>query len=156
MDSQLPRPVTTLALFNEGSPQVVVGFYNYDTVSVEGAICAPNGFPANRQFIKACFKYVFEQLGCRRFVVRVDDSNTQARDFDLKLGFIHEGTLRQAAADGGDVLILGMLRDECRWLPKLGDRLSDKGSRIKREPGDVLGGRGRALSEATDGRSRVH
>lgn len=136
MDSQLPQPVTTLALFEGSEPLVVVGFYNFDGPSVEGAIVAPNGFPPNRKFIKACFRYVFEQLGCRRFVVRVDDSNTQAKEFDLKLGFIHEGTLREAADDGGDVLVLGMLRRECRWL---GNRVSNTGN-AEREEGEFFTG----------------
>ena len=109
----IPQPATTLALFNDTDPLVVVAFYNYDGISMEGAIASssPRWF-GHREFIRACFRYVFEQEKCKRFVVRVDESNKRAHKFDLQLGFVHEGTLRQAASDGGDVHVLAMLKEE--------------------------------------------
>jgi len=96
---------------------VVVAFFAYDKISIEGAIASDRPW-GDRRFIKKCFSYVFEEMGCRRFYVRVDASNERAHKMDLRLGFKHEGTLRQAAKDGGDVYVLGMLRDEylaSRW-----------------------------------------
>lgn len=96
---------------------MVVGFYNFDGISVEGAIAAADKKRwANKMFIRACFRYVFEDLGCRRFVVRVESTNTEAYEMDKRLGFIEEGRLRQASTEGDDVIILGMLKSECPWL----------------------------------------
>lgn len=95
-----------------------MAFFNFDGISMEGAIAGVEGW-ACRSFIRKCFSYVFEQAGCRRFHVRVEASNAVAHKMDLHLGFKHEGTLRQAARDGGDVYILGMLRSEyetSKWV----------------------------------------
>lgn len=114
----MPRPATTLALCNGNEIQAVVAFFNFDGISMEGAIAGVSGW-AHRPFIRRCFSYVFDQAGCRRFHVRVEASNEVAHRMDLRLGFKHEGTLRQAARDGGDVHILGMLRSEyetSKWV----------------------------------------
>jgi RimJ/RimL family protein N-acetyltransferase len=54
-------------------------------------------------------------------------SNTRARRLVEGAGFTLEGLMRSAAADGGDVLIYGMLKPECRWVgeqrrPRAGER----------------------------------
>ena len=56
------------------------------------------------------------QLGCRRVTGYVPAANARARRLDEHLGFVYEGRLREALPDGQDVLVLGMLRRECRWL----------------------------------------
>lgn len=96
---------------------MVVAYFNFDGRSVEGAIAAADKRRwANRTFVEACFRYPFEQLGCHRFVVRVNETNREAYEFDKRLGFVEEGRLREAADDGSDVIILGMLKHQCKWL----------------------------------------
>ncbi|MEM5400876.1 GNAT family protein [Paraburkholderia unamae] len=68
------------------------------------------------EFRRTAFSYPFGQLNCRRVTGLVAASNTAARKFDEHLGFVLEGTMRQCAEDGGDLLVYGMLRDECRWI----------------------------------------
>lgn len=69
-----------------------------------------------RDFLFRCFAYPFLQLKCHRVtgLVRVD--NLAAQKLDEHLGFVREGVLRRAASDGTDMIVYGMLRDECRWL----------------------------------------
>lgn len=69
----------------------------------------------SRDFIRAVFGYVFDQLGCRRVTGRVSASLAWAKQLQ-RLGFREEGRLREAAPDGGDTIVFGMLRQECRWL----------------------------------------
>lgn len=96
---------------------MVVGYFNYDGLSVEGAIAAADKRRwANRGFIEKAFDYPFNQLGVKRFVVRVEETNREAFELDKRLGFVEEGRLREASPDGNDIIILGMLRRECRWL----------------------------------------
>jgi RimJ/RimL family protein N-acetyltransferase len=47
-------------------------------------------------------------------LVRVD--NIEARRFDENLGFVQEGIIRRGADDGTDMILYGMLKEECRWL----------------------------------------
>lgn len=121
--------MTTLALFRDNQPLVVVGFFNYDGINIEGAIAAAEKKRwANRKFIERCFRYVFQENGCRRMTVRVEEGNDEALKLDLGLGFVHEGTLRKASQNGKDVHILGMLKEECRWINGMVDRLHHQGT----------------------------
>ena len=71
----------------------------------------------SRDFIRAVFGYVFNDLNCRRVTGRVDASLDWAARLE-RLGFVPEGRMRSAAVSGQDTLIFGMLRRECRWLER--------------------------------------
>lgn len=71
----------------------------------------------NRNLINTCFLYVFNHLGLKRITGLVPASNAEALAFDLHLGFQLEHTLIDGAKDG-DLHILGMRREDCRFLPK--------------------------------------
>ena len=70
---------------------------------------------ATRDFLFHAFNYPFNQMGCVRVTGPVKASNETALKFDKRLGFVEEGRLRKAM-DGEDLIILGMLKDECRWI----------------------------------------
>ncbi len=69
-----------------------------------------------REYLFTCFDYAFNQLGVQRLSGTVPASNTQARRFDEHIGFKHEATLAGAAADGSDMLVYVMRREDCRFL----------------------------------------
>jgi hypothetical protein len=62
------------------------------------------------------FAYPFQQLGCTRVTGLVAADNLVSRKFNESVGFVYEGTLRQGLPDGTDLMVFGMLRDECRWI----------------------------------------
>lgn len=72
----------------------------------------------NRAYLTACFAFPFLQCGLRRVTGMVPASNTDALRFDEHLGFRREGYHRCAAADGGDMISLGMLKEFCRYIPQ--------------------------------------
>lgn len=69
-----------------------------------------------REFLRAAFRYPFEQLGCKRVSGYVEASNAKARRFNEHLGFKPEARLRGAASDGGDVILYVMKREGCRYV----------------------------------------
>lgn len=71
--------------------------------------------PMTRRFLKAVFWYPFEQLKVRRITAMVEEWNVKSHSFCEHVGFRVEGRLRCAARDGGDVLMMGLLKEECRW-----------------------------------------
>jgi RimJ/RimL family protein N-acetyltransferase len=71
-----------------------------------------------REFILKVFAYPFIQLGYPRLNAFVSVDNHASRDFCSGFGFSVEGHLREAGAHGEDLIIFGMLRRECRWLPE--------------------------------------
>jgi len=42
--------------------------------------------------------------------------NLDAQRFDEHLGFKREGLIRKGASDGSNLILYGMLKEECRWL----------------------------------------
>lgn len=93
----------------------VIGFDRYtgDSIEMFMAGCSPNWL--TRRLIKVAFSYVFNQLGCARCTGLVNADNRAALDIDTRLGFVQEGVMRQAN-NGTDVVVLGMLKTECRWI----------------------------------------
>lgn len=67
-------------------------------------------------YMAACFRYPFLQLGVNRVTALVRMDNKDAQRFDEALGFKMEGVLREAASDGTDLILYGMLKRECRYL----------------------------------------
>jgi RimJ/RimL family protein N-acetyltransferase len=68
-----------------------------------------------RDYLRAVFGYPFLVCGVRRISAYVDASNADARRFDEGLGFREEARLRGAAADGGDLILYALWREECRY-----------------------------------------
>lgn len=70
-----------------------------------------------RQVLAHVFAYPFIQLKLRRVTALVPASNHHALRFDRKLGFRDEGYFRHAMP-ADDIVALGMLRAECRFIPE--------------------------------------
>ena len=69
-----------------------------------------------RAFIRAAFAYPFKQLGCTLVSGLVRADNYAAQQFDERLGFKREGLVRHGDDDGTDLIMYGMLREECKWI----------------------------------------
>lgn len=61
------------------------------------------------------FHYPFIEMNVRRVTGLLSSNNHEAIEFDTRLGFHLEATLKDAAPDG-DLLVYVMFREECRWL----------------------------------------
>jgi RimJ/RimL family protein N-acetyltransferase len=93
---------------------VVWNLYSGADIAIHIA-AVPGRHWMTRTFLRAAFRYPFLQLGCRRVSGFVPSKNAEALRFDRHLGFRDEGLMRHALPDD-DVVVLGMLKEECRWL----------------------------------------
>jgi RimJ/RimL family protein N-acetyltransferase len=94
---------------------VVYNLYNGPSICMHVA-GEPGGRWLTRDFLFRAFAYPFIQLGCNRVTGLVRIDNMEARRFDEHLGFKQEGVIRKGASDGTDMILYGMLKEECRWL----------------------------------------
>ncbi len=78
------------------------------SLAVDGKWVSPN-------FLRAVFKYVFCQLTCRRISCEIAERNAAMRHIAGRLGFKDEGVKRDAVP-GNNLVMMGMLRSECRFL----------------------------------------
>lgn len=118
---QVPVPIVAgmkgLGLERDGELVAGVLYEGYNGVNVWMHVAAAAGRRwLNKEFLRYCFYYPFVELGCRRVSGSVDASNEDARRFDEHLGFQQEAVLRGAAADGGDVILYVMRREDCRYV----------------------------------------
>lgn len=94
---------------------VVFNMYNGPSISMHVA-AIPGKRWMTRDYLWRCFAYPFIQLKCNRITGLVREDNIEAQKFDEHLGFKREGLLRQACEDGTNMILYGMLKDECRFL----------------------------------------
>jgi RimJ/RimL family protein N-acetyltransferase len=94
-----------------------VAFNMYTKASICMHVAAmPSKRWMTKDFLWRSFAYPFIQLGCNRVTGLVREDNFVAQKFDEHLGFKREGLLRRACTDGQNMILYGMLREECRWL----------------------------------------
>jgi RimJ/RimL family protein N-acetyltransferase len=78
-----------------------------------------------RRAISAVFEYPFYQLGVKKVLGFVNSENLKALSFDLRLGFEVEAIVNDVY-ERGDLYILSMTREKCRWLRGKEDGFSFK------------------------------
>lgn len=115
---------STLSLWDDVTILAAVVYEGYVGNNVCMHVAAEGKHWLNRQFLYAAFDYPFNQLKVDRVTGCVPDSNEAAKRFDEHLGFKREGLLRRASQDGTDLIVYGMLREECRFLERKLGRLS--------------------------------
>lgn len=74
---------------------------------------------SSREFAIACMAYPFLQCGFNHITCIVSALNERSLRYTRKFGWVQEGILREAGPEGEDMILFGMLRRECRWLPPL-------------------------------------
>lgn len=94
-----------------------VVFDNFNGIHVEASIAADEtGRWASRRTLFALFDYPFRQLNCLAISVVVPSSNVISLNLATKLGFEPEAIVRFAAHDGSSLIILKLLRENCKWV----------------------------------------
>lgn len=92
----------------------------YDTFSTTGCfVHLASGARKwmSREFAVVAMTYPFIQCGMARISSMVSARNILSLRFTRQFGWIQEGVMRCAGNDGEDIILFGMLRSECRWLP---------------------------------------
>jgi RimJ/RimL family protein N-acetyltransferase len=93
--------------------------WNYQSIWAHIA-AEPGSNWLNKEYLRFCCDYAFVTCKVNMILGYMEASNTQALRFAKHLGFKEEAPIREAATDGGDILILKMRRQDCRYT-KAGD-----------------------------------
>jgi len=117
-DDHFPEDSVFIALLDGQEIRGVTVFTDYrgDSISLHGAGAFTGWMTPH--YVRFVYDYVFNQLKCKRVGVLVRTDNIKAIVADLKMGYKFEGCLRRADCDGSDLYILGMTKEECRWIKK--------------------------------------
>lgn len=98
----------------DGELRGAVVYTNYSGANVFATIAMTA--PITKRFLFSMFWCPFVQFGVRHITCAIEASNTRSLRLCAHLGFKDEGRLRESAAGGEDVIIMGMLKSECRWI----------------------------------------
>jgi RimJ/RimL family protein N-acetyltransferase len=111
-----PRTVTWLTSISQtGSILGVVVFSRFTTGNCEVTVVADEPRFLSRTFLYACLFYVFIQMECSRVTAFIAVENAKSLSLAQRLGFRIEGTVRKWFPTG-DAHILGLIREDCKWL----------------------------------------
>ena len=99
----------------DGEVKAVVAFDNILDKSCEmhTAAIVPNWI--SKDLLWACFDYPFNILKVKVILATVASTNEEALKLDRHLGFVDKAYIEDAHIDG-DLVILAMRREDCRWL----------------------------------------
>jgi RimJ/RimL family protein N-acetyltransferase len=99
----------------DGEVKAVVAFDNILDKSCEmhTAAIVPNWI--SKDLLWACFDYPFNILKVKVILASVASTNTEALKLDRHLGFVDKAYIEDAHIDG-DLVILAMRRENCRWI----------------------------------------
>ena len=117
---QIPVPVVGgmkgLGLERDGELIAGVLYEGFNGVNCWMHVATTPGKKWTLEYLRYCFYYPFVEVGLQRVSGAVEASNLAARRFDEHLGFKQEAVLHGAAADGGDVILYVMRREDCRYV----------------------------------------
>jgi len=99
----------------DGEIGAVVAYTNFQDKSccMHNGALVPNWI--NKDLLWACFDYPFNKLGVKVILATVSSNNEEALKLNRHLGFIDKAYIEDAHIDG-DLVILAMRREDCRWL----------------------------------------
>lgn len=106
-----------VGLEKDGSIVAVVGYEDYNGASVRMHVAGEGRRWMTREYLWYCFYYPFEQIKVKKILGLVHSANVDAIRLDKHLGFVHEATITDAVPNG-DLLILTMTKEQCRFLTK--------------------------------------
>lgn len=118
-DKWVPGSASAIGMISDGVLKAGVLYEGFNKVNVFCHIRADA--PLTKNFLGMIFQYPFLQLGVKRITGLVAACNEKAVNLDLRLGFEIEATLKDAHPIG-DILVLSMKKENCRFLDtKFGD-----------------------------------
>ena len=93
-------------------------FNHYRLPSISMAVAAEGKYWMSRDLLKHVFTYAFDICKCHRIDSLARADAASVLEFDRKIGFVQEGVVRRGEMDGSDLILLGMLREECKYIDR--------------------------------------
>lgn len=103
---------------DDGTERQIAGvlFNEFNRASIQMHVAAePGARWMTRHYLGFCFRYPFFQCKVKKILGFVGSNNHQALAFDTHLGFVEEARIKDAHPEG-DMVILSMTPEQCRWL----------------------------------------
>jgi hypothetical protein len=110
-------PFEAAYIMRSGKPRGAVLYTNYRVHSVEMIAAGGPGW-LTRGDISNAFYYAFIHLGCWTVLTMINRTNSASRELNRRLGFTELCVIETSRNKAEDVVMYGITRDRCRWLPR--------------------------------------
>ena len=96
---------------------------NYTGFDAELTVYVSKMYLMRIQDLKRLFHWFFDDMGLVRMTARIAPDNERSINIAKKLGFQQEGIIRKGLDGKRDVILFGLLREDCKLLvtPKAAD-----------------------------------
>jgi RimJ/RimL family protein N-acetyltransferase len=111
----LPQISQAIGVERDGEIIGGVVFEGWNGASMKIHVAGEGKYWMTREFLRTIFGYAFLQHKAKKLIGVVESTNTKALRFDLKIGFRVEAVIKDAA-ENGDLLLLTMTKDQCRFI----------------------------------------
>lgn len=88
--------------------------FNDGMCFMHSAVDSPSSI--TKESLRAIFEYPFKQLNLKYILATVHSGNHMAMRVNAKAGFKEVHRLKDASARGGDIVILQLVPEDCRYL----------------------------------------
>ncbi len=100
----------------DGEIQGAVVFHEFNGASIRIHVVSNKSASwITREWLHVIFSYAFDQCKVKRVTGFTPEVNAHALQFNKRIGFVEEARLKDAEPTG-DVVVLKMTRDNCRWI----------------------------------------
>ena len=99
----------------DGEVKAVIAYTNYQEKSCCMHVASIQNGWISKDLLWAAFDYPFNKLKVKVILALVASTNEEALKLDRHLGFVDKAYIEDAHLDG-DLVILAMRRENCRWL----------------------------------------
>lgn len=108
---------TTVCIGQEmdGEIGAVIAYTNFQEKSCCMHVATIRDGWISKDLLWAAFDYPFNKLKVKVILAAVSSNNEEALKLDRHLGFVDKAYIEDAHTDG-DLVILAMRRENCRWL----------------------------------------
>jgi len=115
LGEKLPENTTCIGQEKDGNLVAVVGYCGFHSKSCVCHIASVGKNWMSKDFLWAIFDYPFNKLGVSVILATVSSNNEDSLKLSRHLGFVDKAYIEDAHQDG-DLVILAMRRENCRWL----------------------------------------
>ena len=99
----------------DGEVKAVIAYTNFQEKSCCMHVASIQDGWISKDLLWAAFDYPFNKLKVKVILATVASTNEEALKLDRHLGFVDKAYIEDAHTDG-DLVILAMRRENCRWL----------------------------------------
>ena len=111
----LPQDAVCLGQVIDNELRAVVVYCNFQGKSCQIHICSVGNHWMSKELVNAIFDYPFEKMGLKVILGVISGKNEKSLKLSRKLGFKDVAKIPDAH-DDGDLVILTMRPEDCRWL----------------------------------------